>query len=172
MADPQGWISIYRKLQNHWLWETEKPFDKRSAWIDILLMVNHKPGKVFFNNEIVEVDTGERITSEVKLAEKWGWSRTKVRTFLKLLEQDDMIENIKENGKRTRLKVRNYSKYQGLENNKKTGKKQEQNNTKTGAKQERNTNNNDNNDINENNDNNNIVPKSEIDKIYNSLSDY
>ena len=169
----KGWISVHRKIQNHWVWETEKPFDKRSAWIDILLMVNHKPGKVFFNNEIVEVDTGERITSEVKLAKKWGWSRTKVRTFLKLLEQDDMIENIKENGKRTRLKVLNYSKYQGLENSKKTEKKQGENNTKTRAKQERNTNNNDNNKNNDNNDNKDknkpSVPYQKIKKLYNQI---
>ena len=169
----KGWISVHRKIQNHWVWETEKPFDKRSAWIDILLMVNHKPGKVFFNNEIVEVDTGERITSEVKLAKKWGWSRTKVRTFLKLLEQDDMIENIKENGKRTRLKVLNYSKYQGLENSKKTEKKQGENNTKTRAKQERNTNNNDNNKNNDNNDNKDknkpSVPYQKIKEIYNDI---
>ena len=169
----KGWISVHRKIQNHWVWETEKPFDKRSAWIDILLMVNHKPGKVFFNNEIVEVDTGERITSEVKLAKKWGWSRTKVRTFLKLLEQDDMIENIKENGKRTRLKVLNYSKYQGLENSKKTEKKQGENNTKTRAKQERNTNNNDNNKNNDNNDNKDknkpSMPYQKIKKLYNQI---
>jgi DNA-binding transcriptional regulator GbsR (MarR family) len=169
----KGWISVHRKIQNHWVWETEKPFDKRSAWIDILLMVNHKPGKVFFNNEIVEVDTGERITSEVKLAKKWGWSRTKVRTFLKLLEQDDMIENIKENGKRTRLKVLNYSNYQGLENSKKTEKKQGENNTKTRAKQERNTNNNDNNKNNDNNDNKDknkpSVPYQKIKKLYNEI---
>lgn len=160
MEGPQGWVSIYRKLQNHWLWKSNKPFDKRSAWIDIVLMVNHKPGKVFFNNEIVEVDTGERITSEVKLAKRWGWSRTKVRNFLELLEQDEMIDNIKENKKRTRLRVRNYSKYQSPDTCEKTSKKQEENNRKTSKKQDSNTNNNDNNDINENNDNN--IPYAEI----------
>src|SRR5690554_3919120 len=126
----KGWVSIHRKLQNHWLWK-ERPFTKGQAWVDILLFVNHKPGKVFFNNEIVEVNTGEKITSEVKLAEKWGWSRTKVRTFLRLLEQDNMIKNIKENGKRTRLKVLNYSDYQQSKNNKKTGGEQRENNRKT-----------------------------------------
>lgn len=119
-----GWISLHRKIQRHWLWETEKPFDKRSAWIDILLLVNHEPCKIFFNNEIVNVNIGEHITSEVKLAERWGWSRTKVRTYLDLLEQDKMIKNIKDNGKRTRLRVLNYGDYQDIENRGKTGKEQ------------------------------------------------
>ncbi|MFP4662690.1 MAG: hypothetical protein ACLFPF_10890 [Halanaerobiales bacterium] len=149
-----GYIGLYRSLQKHWLWKSEKPFDKRSAWIDILLLVNHKPGKIYFNNEIVPVDRGEHITSEVKLAERWGWSRTKVRNFLNLLEQDDMIENIKENNKRTRLRVLNYGDYQDLKNCKKTGGEQGKNNRKTGGEQGENTNKNDNNDNNVKNDNN------------------
>lgn len=119
-----GWISVHRKIQNHWIWKTNKPFDKRSAWIDILLLVNHEPGKIYFNNEVVEVDRGEHITSEVKLADRWGWSRTKVRNFLELLEQDKMIKNIKENGKRTRVRVLNYKQYQISKNRGETGEKQ------------------------------------------------
>ena len=115
-----GWIKLYRSIQSHWLWESEKPFDKRSAWIDILLLVNHDDNKVFFDNEIVYVKRGEHITSEPKLAERWGWSRTKVRNFLNLLEKDDMIKNKKEGRKRTRLIVLNYNDYQGLENNEET----------------------------------------------------
>src|SRR6056297_3625205 len=102
-----GWIKLYRQIQNNWLWETEKPFDKRSAWIDILLMVNHKKKKIPFDNSFVEVDKGERITSERKLAKKWGWSRTKVRNFLELLQKDNMLE-VKKTTKRTTIKVVNF----------------------------------------------------------------
>ena len=149
-----GWISLHRKIQQHWLWENDKPFDKRSAWIDILLLANHQPNKVYFNNEILKVGVGEHITSEVKLAKRWGWSRTKVRNFLKLLKQDDMIEVHKKDKKRTRLKVLNYRDYQNSKNNKETTEKQQKNNKETRGKQEENINNNDNNENNDNKNNN------------------
>ena len=59
----KGWIKLHRTLQLHWLWNTEKPFDKRSAWIDLLLLANHEDGKTLFDNELVVVKRGEHITS-------------------------------------------------------------------------------------------------------------
>lgn len=143
-----GWIKLHRQIQGHWLWLSEKPFDKRSAWIDILLMVNHEDKTVLLGNDLVEVKRGERLTSEPKLAERWGWSRTKVRNFLNLLEKDGMIENKKEGRKRTRLKVLNYSIYQGSEDSEKTSKKQVKNNERTSREQAENINKNDKNDKN------------------------
>ena len=143
-----GWIKLHRQLQSHWLWKSGKPFDKRSAWVDILLMVNHKKRKINLGNELIEVDRGERITSERKLSDRWGWSRTKVRNFLNLLKEDEMIEIIKDN-KKTTLKVLNYSGYQGLENQKKTKEKPEKNQEKTAKEPQKNTNKNVKNEKNE-----------------------
>lgn len=140
-----GWIKIHRKIRDHWLWKADKPFDKRSAWIDLLLEVNHEPGKVVQGNEILYVDRGETITSEVELAKRWGWSRTKVRNFLELLEKDGMILNKKEGKKRTRLKVLNYDIYQDSKNNKSTLEEQDEDKARTRQEQER--------DINKNNKN-------------------
>lgn len=134
-----GWISLHRRIQDHWLWK-EKPFDKRSAWIDILLMANHKENKFLLSNELIEIERGSFITSEVKLAERWGWSRTKVRSFLELLEKDNMIIKISDN-KKTTLTVVNYSDYQDIE----TTKEQQKNSNETSKEQQKNTNNNDNN---------------------------
>ncbi len=142
-GDVSGWIKLHRRIQDHWLWQSEKPFDKRAAWIDILLMVNHDDQKVAFRNELVGVQRGERITSEPKLAERWGWSRTKVRNFLNLLEKDGMIENKKENRKRTRLKVLNYDVYQGSKDNEKTSKEQAENKPRTSREQAEDINKND-----------------------------
>ena len=111
-----GWIKLYRSIRENWLWD-DQPFDKRSAWIDILMMVNHKPRKTLLGNEIIEVDRGERVTSIRNLCERWGWSNTKVYNFLKLLEEDEMIE-VKSDTKKTTVKVLNYEKYQGSNNGK------------------------------------------------------
>ena len=60
-------------------------------------------------NQIIEVGRGERITSE-------------------------MIEDVKEDRKRTRIKICNYGIYQGSENNERTTNEQRANNEQTTSK--------------------------------------
>jgi len=106
-----GWISVHRQITNHWIWNSKEPFDKRSAWIDLLLLVNHKKEKVKFDKEFIEVDRGQRITSLEKLAERWNWSRHKVSDFLNRLEQDGMLVQVRDKRK-TLVSIENYDKYQ------------------------------------------------------------
>ena len=105
----QGWIPVHRQLQDHWLWK-EKPFSKGQAWIDMLMMANHDDNKFLLGNELVEVKAGSFITSELKLAERWGWSKTKVRSFLNVLQNDSMIVK-KSDRKKTTITIENYSVY-------------------------------------------------------------
>lgn len=107
----EGWISIHRQIQEHWLWKSKEPFDKRSAWIDLLLMVNHQKEKVEFDKEFIEVDRGQRITSLEKLSKRWKWSRHKVSDYLNQLEQDCMLVQVRDN-KKTLISIENYDKYQ------------------------------------------------------------
>lgn len=83
-----GWIRLYRKIQKHWIWRIREPYDKRSAWIDLILMVNHKKEIIEFDNSVIEVERGQRITSLEKLADRWMWSRHKVSNFLNRLEKE------------------------------------------------------------------------------------
>ena len=108
-----GWIKLHRSLMSHWLW-AEKPFDRKAAWIDLLLCVNHAEGKIFFGGEVVGVAVGETVTSEAKLAERWGWSRSKVRGFLQRLEAEGML-HLERGKKRTAIKLINYGFYQNTE---------------------------------------------------------
>ena len=111
-----GWIKVCRNLLDHWVWD-DKPFTKGQAWMDILLLANYSDKKVLQNGDLVDIKRGSFITSELKLMERWGWSKNKVRAFLKLLESESMI--VKEsNRKRTMINVVNYSKYQVLETTK------------------------------------------------------
>lgn len=109
----KGYVAIFRSLQDHWIWEVEpsEKYSKGQAWIDLLLSANYKDNKMLFDNKLIIVHQGERVTSIKKLADKWHWSRTSVRKFLELLKQDDMIEYTT-NNKGTWLKVLNYSDYQ------------------------------------------------------------
>ena len=148
-----GYISIYRQIQDHWLWKGE-PFSRGQAWIDLLLTANHQDSKMYFNGKLIDVQRGEVITSEVKLSERWGWSRTKERNFLKTLSQEQMIVQ-KKDSKKTDLIISNYADYQTSLQVQKTVEKQQKNNRKTSEKHQKNTINNDNND---NNDNKYIPP--------------
>jgi DNA-binding transcriptional MocR family regulator len=145
-----GWISIHRKIQDNWIWE-DKPFSKGQAWIDILLMVNHEDKKIPFSNELVEVKRGSRITSIRQLCDRWGWSNTKVRGFLKLLEDEKMLV-IKSDSKKTTLTVVNYNDYQIIKDNENDIETTEKNRRNITEKSQKHTNNNDNNDNNDNKD--------------------
>ena len=109
--DHKGWIMVHRKIQDCWIWEGEEPFDMRSAWIDLLMMVNHEDKKLFFNGEVEVIRKGQRITSVRTLAERWHWSKNRVLKFLRLLESDRMIKRDSDNH-RTLLTIVNYDTYQ------------------------------------------------------------
>lgn len=140
MKQLSGWISLHRKIQEHWLYPKGQ-FTKYEAWLDILLMVNYEENKVMLGNELFTVKKGQRITSLRQLSERWGWSRNKVNDFLTLLENDEMIE-VKKDTKKTVLTVVNYEDYQHLDLEKRTRKGHEKDTERT----RKDTNNNDNND--------------------------
>lgn len=111
MADKQGFIKLYRKLQDHWLWQ-DKPFSKGQAWIDLILMANYKDGSVIFDNGKIEVKAGSFVTSLRKLADRWGWSISKVSRFLFLLENEKMLIQNRDT-KKTVITLENYDVFQG-----------------------------------------------------------
>lgn len=111
-----GWISLYRQIQENWIWKVKEPFDKRSAWIDLLLLVNHKKETILFDGSKLVVERGQHITSLEKLGNRWGWSRHKVSDFLNRLEQDGMLVQVRDN-KKTLISIENYDKYQTQKEN-------------------------------------------------------
>jgi|Wag4MinimDraft_15_1082655.scaffolds.fasta_scaffold00672_2 DNA replication protein DnaD len=152
-----GWIKLHRQITEHWLWE-EKPFSKGQAWIDLLLQANHQDKKAVIGNDIIEVKRGSFVTSIRKLSERWGWSNTKIKNFLNLLQNDGMISYFSD-AKKTVITIENYSLYQDL-NDTKTTQKRQTSDTETTQKH---TNKNDKNDKNEKNiKNKNLTEDEEI----------
>lgn len=138
----EGWISLHRRIMENSIWN-DKPFSKGQAWIDLLLMANHKDHKFLHGNSFIEVKRGSFITSEVKLSDRWGWSRKKTRGFLQVLEKDQMISK-KSTTRYTTITVEKYEVYQGQGTSKDTTKGQPR-------AHQGNTNNKDNNVNNDNN---------------------
>jgi DNA replication protein DnaD len=113
MSQGKGYIKLYRDLQDCWIWEGER-FSRGQAWVDLLLMANHKDVKIPFGEKIEIVQRGQFITSIAKLAKKWGWSFNTVKRFLNLLENDNMLTRKSDNSK-TLITIVNYRVYQGSE---------------------------------------------------------
>lgn len=112
MNNNQYWIKVHRKIRESALWESDEPFDRRSAWIDLLLEANVKDHDVFYKGSVIKVKRGDVYTSIRKLAARWHWSTGKVTRFLKILAQLGMIrkhENVKNV---TLLTIVNYGVYQ------------------------------------------------------------
>lgn len=108
-----GWIKLDREITEHWLWKEKEPFDRRSAWIDLLLMANHKDFKTLYKGKLVERKRGEVNTSTRYLADRWRWSRGRVNRFLELLEADEMVTlNSTTDG--TTITIENWGKWQDM----------------------------------------------------------
>jgi len=129
-----GWIKVHREIVNHWVWK-DKPFTRGQAWLDLLMMANHTTGTDYRNGHIITVERGQRITSILKLSDRWGWSRKKVSGFLNRLEADGMLEQ-KRTTQDTTLTIVNYGLYQSGEQR----KEQQKNSAGTTKEQRRNTN--------------------------------
>ena len=87
----KGYILLHRKLMDHVLFKEKRKFSKFEAWIDILFRAGFKENSILINNQEIVLGRGELLTSEVKLAERWGWSRNTVRKYLTFLENEKMI---------------------------------------------------------------------------------
>lgn len=154
-----GWISLHRSIQDHWLFDEERKFSKFEAWIDLLLMVNHTDKKLMLGNELITIKRGQKVTSIRKLCERWNWSNNKVKNFLNVLETDGMLI-VKSDSKKTLVTVVNYDVYQNEnlekrhQSDTKASDKNHQSDTKASQKHTNNNVNNDNNVVVERNTSN------------------
>ena len=58
-----GWIKLHRSIHNHWIYKEKRKFSKFEAWIDLLLLVNHKDNTFLLGNELTRCKRGMYITS-------------------------------------------------------------------------------------------------------------
>ena len=121
----EGWISLHRKLFDNEVLAKSGRYSKLEAWLWLLCSANFKEGKFALGTEVIIVKKGDVVTSQKKLCKKFKWGNTKLRNFLKLLENDSMIE-LNTEAKLTRISICNYKTYQvsQTENKSQTNRKQ------------------------------------------------
>lgn len=108
-----GWIKLHRKIFNNPLYFSE-PFTRSSAWIDLILLANHKENYIIKRGIKVILKRGQIGYSIDKLASRWTWSRGKVERFLKMLEIENQIER-QNNNVTSLISIINYDDYQANE---------------------------------------------------------
>lgn len=111
MKKPSGWVKLHREITEHWIWESER-HSKQSAWLDLIMMANHKDKKVPIGNKVITVKKGQMWTSYEKLKARWRWSDDRLRGFIGSLVSDKMIV-VQPTNAGTLITVLNYLKYQG-----------------------------------------------------------
>lgn len=118
-----GYFQIHRKIQDHWLWK-DKPYSKGQAWIDMILLANHKDKKTTYGNQVIKVKRGEFVRTERDLANRWGWSQPTTHRFLKVLKNESMIDK-KVNQSTNHITICNYEGYQNPKNDDESNVNQE-----------------------------------------------
>lgn len=111
----RGYVRIYRCIEDNILFRDPEPANKKSAWIDLILMANHKKVEMLVGTQKIVIKRGQKFTSIRKLALRWGWSVNRTLRYLKLLEREGMVyrESV---GNGTLLTLVNYGKFQGDKN--------------------------------------------------------
>ena len=109
-----GWIAIDRKLLDSLIWNDDEPFNKRAAWIDLLMMANYEDTEQCVGYELKKVPRGSYMTTIRELSNRWKWSKSKVANFLHFLESLEMV-SVKTDTKRTLITIVNWELYQNLD---------------------------------------------------------
>lgn len=107
----RGWIMLYRDIQQTAIWTTNKPFDERSAWIDMIMMANHEDKEIILRSGRKVIKRGQFHTSIYNLAKRWHWSENRVRRFLGTLNECTMAHTDRTTDGTT-VTIVNYNKFQ------------------------------------------------------------
>lgn len=135
------WIRVSTTIFDHDLFP-EEPFTEREAWLWLISKAAWKATRHRVGVNMVDVPVGSFFVTLRELQDTWKWgSDYRVRTFLKLLQDEEMIFSNSNAGK-TQITICNYLRYQNperTENAPETHGKRTENALKTPVHQSTNT---------------------------------
>ena len=105
----RGYIKLYRKSEENPLYFADT-FTKWQAWSDLILIANHKEKTLSIRGNLISIKRGQTAYSEESLAQRWKWSRGKVRRFINYLKTEQQIEQQQSNILNI-LTIKNYNIY-------------------------------------------------------------
>jgi len=92
----EGWIKLHRQIVENPYYFSE-PFNRTLAWIDLLILANHKDNFFYKRGIKVEVKRGQVGYDLEKLSSRWRWSRGKAERFISDLETSEQVIRQKTN---------------------------------------------------------------------------
>ncbi|MBK0398534.1 hypothetical protein H0I76_04990 [Limibaculum sp. M0105] len=105
-----GTFNVHRSIWTHAAFR-DSSFSEREAWVWILSEAAWRPVTVRSGRVVVDLERGQLCHSLRFMADRWGWSKDRVRRFLTRLENRDMIATQTATGQLV-IDVRNYDKFQ------------------------------------------------------------
>ena len=137
MAD--GYIKIYRKFM-----DTSIYFNSQAVhlFLHLLLKANYKDRKIIFNNQTVELKSGQFITGRKTLAEETSINESKIYRLLDVFSSEGLIEQ-QTNRQYSIVTILNWNEYQESEqrmNNERTTDEQRMNTDKKDKKEKKDNN--------------------------------
>lgn len=115
-----GFIALHREAFDHHLLQDAERF---RAWFWLVSEACWKPSRTRIKGETVELERGELTYSVRFLADKWGWSKSRVDRFIADLRAEGMIETRSKNGTsaghkagqgQSIISICNYARYQDV----------------------------------------------------------
>ena len=109
-----NFIPINRNLFKHELWLQKRAYSRFEAWLDLLATArfDNSPAQMLVGCTVVRWNRGELVASLRYLCTRWGWSKTKVENFFKLLKHEGMIKTRTAEGTvQTIVSICNYDIY-------------------------------------------------------------
>lgn len=105
------WVRVQADILDHPLFANSERSES-DAWLWLITNAAWSPTHHRIGNDVVPVPVGSVFVTLRGLAKEWNWkSEKRVRTFLRVLENHEMIVTKTDAGK-TQVTICNYSKYQ------------------------------------------------------------
>jgi hypothetical protein len=117
-----GFVAIHRRLAEHPLFASDA--GRFGAWVWLIANAAWKPTAVRIKGTLTHLERGELTFSQRFLAEKWGWSKSRVDRFIADLRAEGMIATRSKIGAsaghnagqgQSIITICNYDKYQDKE---------------------------------------------------------
>lgn len=106
----RGWIKLYRDITEHWIYQDAEYL---KVWIEMLVRARHSDDAAteLIEGQLVTIQQGEFIFGRPGWSKRLGVSEQKLRTLLKKLINDDMIELTSRFNKFSLYRIKNYQNY-------------------------------------------------------------
>lgn len=93
-----GYFQVDRSLAQAFLPKHGTRYSELEAYIFLTSFAAYAPREESVGAKLVALDVGDLVASERYLQSRWGWSRTKIRSFKEILKSRGLVSERKDQG--------------------------------------------------------------------------